>query len=113
MRGGRNVLEEDFQEFVVNRIIKLRMSKDVSAREMSLDIGQNKNYITEIENDRFLPSMTIFSYICDYFKITPHDFFDAGNKYPAHLNELINTLKELDESDLQMIGSIAKRMLKK
>ena len=34
------------------RLYKLRAQKNVSAREMSLDIGQNDSYINRIENSR-------------------------------------------------------------
>ena len=43
------------------RLYKLRTQKNVSAREMSLDIGQNDSYINRIENAKALPSMQAFS----------------------------------------------------
>ena len=54
----------------------------VSARDMSLSLGQSESYINKIENKRTLPSMTGFFYICDYLNITPQEFFntDAANR---------------------------------
>jgi len=40
----------DYESFVPERIAKLRQTKGVSARDMSLSIGQNVNYINHIEN---------------------------------------------------------------
>lgn len=61
------------QEFI-DRLVKLRMNKGVSARDMSLSLGQSEGYINNIENGVNFPSMTVFFYICDYFGITPKEF---------------------------------------
>ena len=60
-----------YEEFTQNRITQLRMQKGVSARDMSLSIGQNKSYINQIENKKALPSLPVLFYICEYFNITP------------------------------------------
>ena len=62
-------------------LAQLRAQKGVSAREMSLAIGQNSSYINRIENQRAFPSMQGFFYICEYLGVTPGAFFadpDAG-----------------------------------
>ncbi len=41
-------------------------TKRVSARDMSLSIGQNAGYINTIESGKAFPSMTVFFYICEY-----------------------------------------------
>ena len=38
---------EDF----IRRLVQLRMQKNVSARDMSLSIGQSAGYINNIENN--------------------------------------------------------------
>ena len=58
------------------RLAKLRTEKGVSARDMSLSIGQNPGYINNIETGKALPSMSSFFFICEYLNITPQDFFD-------------------------------------
>jgi len=50
----------EYEQFVAERISRLRMQKGVSARDMSLSMGQSENYINLIENKRNLPSMTVF-----------------------------------------------------
>ena len=70
-----------YEEFFSRRLAQLRAQKGVSAREMSLAIGQNSSYINRIENQRAFPSMQGFFYICEYLGITPGAFFadpDAG-----------------------------------
>lgn len=49
-----------YEEFFSRRLTQLRMQKGVSAREMSLAIGQNSSYINRIENRKALPSMQGF-----------------------------------------------------
>ena len=53
------------------RLAQLRSEKVVSARDMSLSIGQNASYINNIENGKALPSMTGFFY-GNTAQLTPH-----------------------------------------
>ena len=99
-----------FEEFTQSRIAKLRMQKNISARDMSISLGQNHNYINQIESGKALPSLQGLFYICEYFGITPQQFFDDGNTYPAELSDLIEILKKLDKSALDSITAIAKRI---
>lgn len=78
-----------YEEFTQNRIAQLRMQKNVSARDMSLSLGQNNSYINRIENNKALPSLQGLFYICEYFGITPQEFFDESNTYPAQLSGMI------------------------
>ena len=47
-----------YEEFTQNRIAQLRMQKNVSARDMSLSLGQNNSYINQIENKKAPVSYT-------------------------------------------------------
>lgn len=91
------------EKFIKDRIIQLRTQKGVSARDMSLSIGQNKNYINIIENGGNLPSMNGLILICEYFDITLKEFFDTENKNPNTLNELIKKVKPLSEEAIRSI----------
>lgn len=101
------------ENFIQERIAQLRMKKDVSARDMSLSIGQSESYINSIENKKSLPSMTVFLYICEYLGITPMEFFDAGNESPERLRALIEDLKLLDSETLFHIAGLAKKLSEK
>lgn len=93
-----------------NRLAELRLQKDVSAREMSRDLGQSENYICNIENHHNLPSMSVFFYICDYLKITPQEFFDLESKAPTHLTEITEKLKRLTPDQLSLISRLIDQM---
>ena len=90
----------EYEVFVPERIAQLRLQKNVSARDMSLSLGQAANYINSIENRKALPSMQSFFYICEYLAVTPQEFFDEGNACPVRLRELMDEAKRLDESAL-------------
>jgi len=87
------------------------MQKGVSAREMSLSIGQNESYINRIENKNALPSMQSFLFICEYLEVTPKEFFDVENANPQLISQLIEKLKRLDEKTLNHIYLIVNDLL--
>lgn len=89
------------------RLARLREHKSISARELSLSIGQNKNYINAIETGKNYPSMSSFFYICDYMGITPKDFFDTDCKNPLPIEEFINIIKQLNPAQAQHVYQIA------
>lgn len=101
-----------YEEQVKSRLVELREKKGVSARDMSLSIGQNPGYINAIESGKALPSMSGFFYICDFLDISPKDFFDTEAQNPEKLKELINDLKKLEDNQLDNISSIVKGLIK-
>ncbi|MCI8608424.1 MAG: helix-turn-helix transcriptional regulator [Firmicutes bacterium] len=95
-----------YEDFFAERLSALRNQKNISAREMSLAIGQNPSYINRIENKQAFPSMQAFFYICEYLSITPKDFFDTDAASPAKRNEIIEELYTLDDSQLQAVAAV-------
>ena len=94
------------------RLVDLRMNKGVSARDMSLSIGQSPGYINNIENGVNFPSMTVFFYICDYLNITPKEFFDYESTDPAKSNELQEVSQRLKSDQLEILIRLAKDLQK-
>ena len=107
----RNIEKE--KEYVRNRITALRLKADISEYQMSLELGQNRSYIQSISSGKAMPSMAGFFNICDYFNITPVEFFDDSVKEPTLLNEVFSSMKILSEDDLELIRSIAQRLNEK
>jgi transcriptional regulator with XRE-family HTH domain len=101
-----------YEEIFPTRLTQLRIQKGVSARDMSLSIGQNPGYINDIETGKALPSMTAFFFICEYLNITPLEFFDIDSKQPEQLRSVINNLKKLDERQLQNIAEIVEGLVR-
>lgn len=96
----------EMEEFFRQRITQLRSQKGVSARDMSLSLGQSESYINKTENGKAFPSMQVFFYICDYFNISPKDFFDEGNSNPVMIEKLVNDMKSLPENQITSIAII-------
>lgn len=94
------------------RLAKLREIKGVSAREMSLSIGQCESYMNGVENGANFPSMTVFFYICDYLGISPEEFFATENKNPLKVQDLVNIVKDLSDEQLDSLIVIAKGLKK-
>lgn len=100
-----------YEDYFAERLSALRSKKNVSAREMSLALGQNESYINRIENKKAFPSMQIFFYICEYLNISPKDFFDFDIIYPETLNDLIIELKKLNPQQLDTIHKLVKELV--
>ena len=98
------------KEAFIKRLVDLRMSKGVSARDMSLSIGQSAGYINNIENGVNLPSMTVFFYICDYLKITPIEFFDIDSTNPTQMNRLVELAKGLSNEKIDLLINLIKEI---
>ena len=99
------------EEFIA-RLTELRIKHGVSARDMSLSIGQNSSYINNIENGKALPSMTVFFYICEYFNISPKDFFSYDNPNPEKINQIENDLNLLTDDQLNIVLTLVKEFTK-
>ncbi|MBQ9719814.1 MAG: helix-turn-helix transcriptional regulator [Oscillospiraceae bacterium] len=102
-----------YEETIRQRIVELRLKKNVSQREMSLSLGQNDSYINRIENGLALPSMQVFLYICEYFDITPKEFFDNETADPVQIREIIGNMKKLNEQTLNALGTLTKELADK
>lgn len=98
----------DYIEFFYKRLTELRIQKGVSARDMSLSLGQSESYINKIENKRTLPSFTGFIYICEYLNITPQEFFNNNAPSPQKTKELICEIEKLSPKYADHILQIVK-----
>ena len=94
------------------RLAKLREEKGVSARDMSLSMGQNPGYINNIESGKSMPSLSGIFYICEYLGITPKDFFDIDAATPSKANELYSIAKGLSNEQLDNLIALAKGLRK-
>ena len=96
-------------KFIRDRITQLRLQKGVSEYKMSYDLGHSRSYITA---GKSLPPMAEFLQICDYFEITPSQFFNDTSENPALLQTAIEELKKLNDDDLMLIISNIRRLSK-
>lgn len=102
-----------YEDYIRKRITELRLQKNISEYKLSIELGHSKGYIQSISSGRALPSMTEFLAICDYFGITPLDFFQADSHEVLLIGELNHEAKALSKEDLNILIKLAKRFNKK
>ena len=102
-----------YESFVRDRITQLRLQKGVSEYQMSYDLGHSRGYIYNISSGKSLPPLSEFFAICEYFELTPQQFFDEGTQNPELIQKAINGMKQLDEKDMLMLLGFINRMLER
>lgn len=101
-----------YDDFVRERITQLRLKKGVSEYQMSYDLGHSRGYVYNISSGKALPPLKEFFSICEYFEITPKQFFDDSTQNPELIQKALDGMKQLDETDILMLLGIINRLLK-
>jgi len=94
------------EEFVRERITQLRLRKGVSEYQMSYDLGHSRGYVYNISSGKE------FFAICEYFNITPKQFFDDDTQSPELIQKALSGMKELNDDDLLMLIGLINRLSK-
>lgn len=97
---------DDMQKKFAHRLSRLRIEKDVSSRDMSLSLGLSPAYINNIENLVSMPSMDSFFLICEYFDISPSDFFDFDRSPSLALIDLYRKEEQLSPEQVKLISAL-------
>lgn len=103
----------DYLEWFPERLAQLRIQKGVSARDMSLSLGQSESYINKIENRRTMPSMSGFLYICEYLDVLPGDFFNERRPEPHISQELLTEIEKLSPRQAEHLLAIVRDIVEK
>ena len=97
------------KEFISRRFYNIRAAKNISARQLSLELGQSSQYINQIENGHKMPSIEGLINFCNHFEISVAEFFNREEQYPIQYKALIKELNRLDSDEVDEIMTIAKR----
>ena len=97
---------------VRDRITQLRLKKGVSEYQMSYDLGHSRGYINNISSGKALPSMSEFFAICEYFGISPEEFFNERLQDPVMYKQVLSSLEQLTTEDLLLVFKLIQRFLK-
>ena len=97
-------------KYIAERITALRIQKNVSEYKMSLGMGHSPSYIQSISSGRALPSWGEFLYMCEYFGITPAEFFAEENQNPILLNQLTEVARSLSDDEVKLLIDMAERL---
>lgn len=98
------------EQFICDRISKLREQKQVSERKMSLDLGHSTSYIRSITSGRSLPSMSEFLYICEYLGVTPMEFFNEDKATTLMQQKAIDYIYSMSDEDVSLMIGFIERM---
>ena len=92
------------EKFIADRITQLRMERDLSESKMAYDLGHGRSYINNITRGFNLLSMSSFLEMCEYFNVTPAEFFlPALEKMNA---KTIHKYLKLDDKNRKLINEI-------
>ena len=93
-----------YEKFVRDSITQL---------QMSYDLGHSRGYVYNISSGKALPPLKEFFAICDYFGLTPQQFFDDSTPNPELIQKAISGMEQLDETDMLMLLGFINRLLRK
>ena len=99
-----------YEEFVRERITQLRLKKGVSEYQMSYDLGHSRGYVYNISSGKALPPLKEFFAICEYFNLTPQQFFDESTESPDLIQRDVYGMKHLEEEDLLLLLELIGRL---
>ena len=96
--------------YIAHRITQLRMARNISEYQMSLELGHSKSYIQSITSGKSLPSSQELFNIADYFDMSMSEFFDEGNVLSPTVQKAINAIRKLNEQDAALVLSMIQRL---
>ena len=91
------------RQFVQQRIARIRNAHKISARKLSLELGQSSEYINQIENGKSVPSLEGLFNFCDYFNMSLGEFFEDKFAFPVEYGEIIEELNKMDSLAVNQI----------
>ena len=57
--------------------------------------------------------MAQFLNICDYFEITPMQFFDGETLYPQLIRKVIEEMQGMDDEDMLLLLTVSRHLRRK
>lgn len=86
------------------KLKELRKSKNLSLKEVGLNIGISHNFLSEIENGKKEPSKETLRELAKFYGIDEDEFFDIIDKVPLRASEFLE-----NDPELQRLLSEAQR----
>ena len=98
------------ESYIAKRITQLRMARNISEYQMSLELGHSKSYIQSITSGKSMPSTQELFNIADYFDMNLSEFFDEGNTLSPAVQKAIDAIRKLSEQDATLILAVVQRL---
>lgn len=103
----------DYETYLREKISSLRLERNISEYQLSLDLGKCKTYIQAITSGKSLPSFQAFFDLCEYFDLTPEEFFSRSADTSAQCRRVQKKAAQLSKADLELLEQLLDRMLSK
>ncbi len=72
-------MQEDIIVQITNKLKDIRKEKNITLQELAESAGVTKGMLSQVENNRTIPSLTVFLNIIKSLKIDINDFFQDFN----------------------------------
>jgi transcriptional regulator with XRE-family HTH domain len=73
------IMQEDIIVQITNKLKDIRKEKSITLQELSEMVGVTKGMLSQVENNRTIPSLTVFLNIIKSLQIDINDFFKDFN----------------------------------
>lgn len=98
------------ESYIAKRITQLRMARNISEYQMSLELGHSKSYVQSITSRKSMPSAQELFNIADYFDMSLSEFFDGENETSPTAQKAINAIRKLSEQDAALVLAMIQRL---
>ena len=98
------------ESYIAKRITQLRMARNISEYQMSLELGHSKSYIQSITSGKSKPSTQELFNIADYFNMSLSEFFDEENVESPTVQKAIDAIRKLSEQDAALALAMIQRL---
>ncbi|MBR2648933.1 MAG: helix-turn-helix transcriptional regulator [Sediminibacterium sp.] len=75
-------MQEDIIIQITNKLKEVRKEKNITLQELADSAGVSKGMLSQVENNRTIPSLTVFLNIIKSLEIDVNDFFKDINNLP-------------------------------
>jgi transcriptional regulator with XRE-family HTH domain len=91
------------------RLVELRERRKLSANKLAIALNVSPSTINKIEKGHQQPSISLLFSICEYFGISPSEFFcDSPVGLPPELKELFDSAETLTPEQLSRLVQFLK-----
>lgn len=86
----------------------IRLAHGISARKLSLELGQSSEYINQIESGKCMPSVEGMLNFCSYFGISVGELFSDEWRFPVEYGKIYSELNKMDVMAINQIYELLK-----
>lgn len=87
--------------FVSERISALINDHNISERQLSVELGHTEGYINKVTSGKLNISVNELLNICEYFQITPSQFFQGHDEYSPRQFHKLSSILQREEDDIK------------